>query len=121
MVKLSALGPPPRVHLTRYHGVCTPRSTLGGRSCRQVARRHAEARAAPQHVAMSWARRLKRLFAIKIETCARCQGRLRVIASIEESELIERILAHRERSVNMAEPEHLPKAARAPPRHGLPL
>jgi hypothetical protein len=33
------------------------------------------------------------LFAI--ETCARCQGRLRVIASIEKPEVFERILAHR--------------------------
>jgi hypothetical protein len=29
-------------------------------------------------------RRLKRVFAIEIEQCARCGGRLRVIASIEE-------------------------------------
>lgn len=31
----------------------------------------------------------------EIEPCARCGGRLRVIASTEEPELIERILAHR--------------------------
>jgi hypothetical protein len=39
---------------------------------------------------MSWARRLKRVFAIEIEQC-RCGGRLTVIASIEEPALIERI------------------------------
>jgi len=44
---------------------------------------------------MNWARRLKRVFGIEIEQCVRCDGRLRVIASIEERELIERILAHR--------------------------
>ena len=32
---------------------------------------------------------------IEIERCVRCGGRLQVIASIEEPELIERILAHR--------------------------
>jgi hypothetical protein len=32
---------------------------------------------------LSWARRLKRLFAIEIETCRRCGGKLRVVASIE--------------------------------------
>ena len=40
------------------------------------------------HVAMSWARRLKRVFAIEIEHCHRCGGRLTVIASIEEPALI---------------------------------
>ena len=44
---------------------------------------------------MNWARRLKRVFGIEIEQCAPCGGRLRTIASIEEPELIERILAHR--------------------------
>jgi hypothetical protein len=34
---------------------------------------------------MSWARRLKRVFGIEINnTCARCGGTLRIIASIEE-------------------------------------
>ncbi len=28
---LAALGPPPRMHLTRYHGVVAPRSPLRGR------------------------------------------------------------------------------------------
>jgi hypothetical protein len=42
---------------------------------------------------MNWARRLKRVFGIEIEQCVRCGGRLKVIASIEEPELIERILA----------------------------
>jgi hypothetical protein len=42
---------------------------------------------------MTWARRLKRVFNIEIERCARCAGRLRVIASIEEPALIARILA----------------------------
>jgi hypothetical protein len=41
-------------------------------------------RPTPRHVAMSWARRLKRVFGIEIEDCARCGGKLRVIASIEE-------------------------------------
>jgi hypothetical protein len=49
---------------------------------------------------MNWARRLKRVFGIEIEQCARCGVRLKVIASIEEPEVeepevIERILAHR--------------------------
>jgi hypothetical protein len=54
----------------------------------------AESRA-PLHLAMTWARRLQRVFGIEIEHCARCGGRLRVLASIEEPALIARILAHR--------------------------
>jgi hypothetical protein len=45
------------------------------------------------------------VFGIEIEQCAHCGGRLKVIASIEEPELIERILAHRrERGEESAPP-----------------
>lgn len=36
---------------------------------------------------MSWARRFKRVFGIEIEDCARCGGKLRVIATAEASAL----------------------------------
>ena len=51
-----------------------------------------------RHGAMSWARRLKRVFGIEIEDCARCGGKLQVIASIEEPQVIAKILAHLEPS-----------------------
>ena len=57
--------------------------------------------------------RLKRVFAIEIETCRRCGGRLKVVASIEDPGLIERILAHLERPD--AELTPAPCAARGPP------
>jgi hypothetical protein len=67
---------------------------------------------------MNWARRLKRVFAIEIEQCVRCGGRLKVIASIEEPEVIERILAHRrERGEEAAPTASL--GARAPPQTSL--
>jgi len=47
---------------------------------------------------MSCARRLKRVFGIEIEGCARCGGKLQVIASIEEPQVIAKILAHLEPS-----------------------
>ncbi len=53
-----------------------------------------EVSASDRQRAMSWAQRLKRVFAIDIETCQQCSGRLRVIASIEEPAVIERILEH---------------------------
>jgi hypothetical protein len=55
----------------------------------RLARRREEAEGAlPAHAAMRWAQRLKRVFAIEIESCWRCGGRLEVIASIEEPALI---------------------------------
>jgi hypothetical protein len=61
---------------------------------------------------------LKRVFSIEIEQCVRCGGRLKVIASIEEPEIIERILAHRrERGEEGAPTASL--GARAPPQATL--
>jgi len=72
-----------------------------------------EAVAIDRHQGMSWAQRLKRVFAIDIETCRQCGGRLRVIASIEEPAVIERILKHLGREAVPVDPAH---PSRAPPR-----
>ena len=63
---------------------------------------------------MTWAQRLKRVFAIEIDTCRRCGGRLRVISSIEDPAVIERILAHLGQRGETGEPLP-PFASRAPP------
>ena len=47
-----------------------------------------------RHAAMTWAQRLKRVFNIDIEVCSRCGGSVRVIACIEDQDVIDRILAH---------------------------
>jgi hypothetical protein len=60
----------------------------------------------------------KRVFGIEIEQCARCGGRLKAIASIEEPELIERILAHR-RERGGEEAMTVSLGARAPPQASL--
>jgi hypothetical protein len=109
----------PRMHLAPYHGVFAPHSRLraaitpAGRGAGgKGANPDVGAPAVPKHVAMGWAQRLKRVFAIEIDTCARCQGQLGVIA---------RILAHRQRESVAAEPELAPIAA-PPPRQGrLPM
>jgi len=49
---------------------------------------------AERHAAMTWAQRLKRVFSIDIEVCGRCGGSVRVIASIEDQDVIDRILTH---------------------------
>ena len=42
---------------------------------------------------MSWARLLKRVFNIDIESCA-CDGKLKFVAVLEQAEVIEKILTH---------------------------
>ena len=44
-------------------------------------------------VRTSWARMLKRVFDIDMERCA-CGGKLKFVASIEQPEVIEKILTH---------------------------
>ena len=46
---------------------------------------------------MSWAQRLKRLFAIDIETCRVCGGSMEVIACIEDPVVIKKILMFQRR------------------------
>jgi hypothetical protein len=123
MARLAALVPPPRMHLTRYHGVFAPHSKLRaavtpagrGKGSKLQAEEGTEQSATPPHVAMNWAKRLKRVFGIDIEACARCGGKLAVIASIEEPEVIAKILAHLERTAPDPHQSELPLGARAPP------
>jgi ribosomal protein S27E len=125
IARLAALVPPPRVHLTRFHGVFAAHAALravitpAGKGV--GGRRPAAALLAsvPKDVRMNWARRLKRVFGIEIERCAGCGGRVKVIASIEEPELIERILAHRRERGEEGASVVAPLGARAPPQATL--
>lgn len=123
IARLAALVPPPRMHLTRFHGVFAANATM--RAAVTPAGREAGKRRlavpeqpTPKDIRLNWARRLKRVFGIEIEQCARCGGRLHVIASIEEPELIERILAHRRERGEEATPM-ASLGARAPPQSSL--
>ena len=97
---LAALVPKPRAHLTCYHGIFAPNSAVralliaGRKAGRGSGKEQAEQTDAKRHRAMIWVQRLKRVFHIEIEICRRCSGKLRVIASIEEPQVIERILNH---------------------------
>ena len=91
--RLAALVPKPRVNLTRFHGVFSSNSKL----CKQVVPRQPDEqdeRQKPKAYGMTWAQRLKRVFAIDIEKCEKCGGVVRIIASIEEPEVIQKILKH---------------------------
>ncbi len=58
---------------------------------------------------MSWARRLKRVFGIQIENCARCGGTLKIIASVEKPQVIAKIPSHLERTAPEQYQTELPR------------
>ena len=113
MQRLAALVPRPRLHLIRFHGVLAPNAKLRAMVVPQEpeppaqAAPPAECQASCAHhrpVRLSWARLLKRVFALDLEHCPNCGGELKIIAVILEQPVIEKILTH------------LGLQARAPPR-----
>jgi hypothetical protein len=113
MQRLAALVPRPRLHLIRFHGELAPNAKLRALVVPQVpeapeqAAKSAECDANCAHhrpVRLSWAKLLKRVFALDLEHCPNCGGELKIIAAILEQPVIEKILTH------------LGLQARAPPR-----
>ena len=128
IARLAALVPKPRVNLTRYHGVLAPNHrwrglvtpARRGRGIKSTS--NTEVRTpAERHTAMTWAQRLKRVFNIDIEVCGRCGGSVRVIACIEDQDIVDKILAHlRNKEQDTPTLPHLTPPTRAPPET-LPL
>ncbi len=114
IARLAALVPRPRVNLTRYHGIFAPNSrwraliTPAGRGPRKPA--SASRPGAKPHAAMTWARRLKRVFRIDVETCELCGGAVRIVTSIENPALIKKILIHIDRRERVGANPHAPRA-----------
>ena len=69
---------------------------------------------------MTWAQRLKRVFNIDIETCSECGGDVRIIASIEDPVVINKILSHLGQKAATVATVRLPEC-RAPPATGPPV
>ena len=94
--KLSALIPPPRVHQVRYGGVLAPHSNLRGAVLPTLRQQGSDGdNASRASSAWHWARLLKRVFALDMATCPVCQqGRLRLIAAINQTPVIRKILRH---------------------------
>ncbi len=98
MQRLAALVPRPRLNLTRFHGVLAPNAKLRskvvpGAQEKETAEPAAEKEHTCAHARMRWAQMLKRVFDIDRERCA-CGGKLKVIAVIEQPDVIEKILKH---------------------------
>ena len=95
--RLSSLIPQPRVHLTRFHGVFAPHFkyraliTPKSRSSEELSEVKKEN---TKSYSIGWAKRLKSVFGIDIQTCSKCGEKVRVISAIEEVQVIQRILTH---------------------------
>jgi Putative transposase len=124
IAKLAALVPKPRVNLTRYHGVFAPNSkhrvdvTPAKRGKGRTRLASEDKTPQQHHQAMTWAQRLtnstglnlngfsqpsgvsprdganKRVFNIDVSVCPKCGGEAKVIASIEDQAVIDKILRH---------------------------
>jgi len=92
VARLAALVPRPRLNLTRFHGVFAPNFKHRKRIVprRTTTRIDSDKAWAP----MGWMQRLRRVFAIDIETCPECGGKLQAITAIEDPPLIAKILGH---------------------------
>ena len=94
--KLSALVPPPRVHLVRYGGCLAPHSKLRVVIIPTLRQQGvAEPQARSDSPGWRWAELLKRVFSLDMERCPVCQqGTLRIIAAITQAQVIRKILRH---------------------------
>jgi hypothetical protein len=127
IARLAALVPKPRINLTRFHGIFAPNSKYRARvtpAKRGRGGRHAttadpeERTPAERRAAMTWAQRLKRVFGIDIETCPACGGAMRIMACIEDPDVIEKILTHLDAKTAELEAPRRP-LCRAPPQASL--
>ncbi len=99
---LAALIPPPRTNLVRYHGVFAPAARLRSKI---VGQQDANLASAMGHKApgakkgrvrrnLLWAELMSRVFGINVLTCPECSGQCRVIACIDDPDVIRKILRH---------------------------
>jgi hypothetical protein len=123
IARLAALVPKPRVNMTRYHGVFAPNSKhralvtpakRGKKKRCELSATEEPKTEAEKRASMTWAQRLKRVFNIDIETCPSCGGRMKLIACIEDPEVIKKILNHIEQKEQADQYNTLPPS-RAPP------
>jgi len=99
--KLSALIPPPRKHRNHYHGVLAPSAALRSeivalaQGAPKISRSDCpEAVEEKPTASYRWAKLIARIYETLPLACPRCQGLMKIIAFIEEPDVIIRILSH---------------------------
>jgi Putative transposase len=127
--RLVAQVPRPRAHLTRYHGVLAPafaaRAQIvpGGNGREADAARAAKpdevegAKKPRRRGRFPWASLIWRVFLKDVLECARCSGRMEIVAAVTSPAGVLRILEHMGLS-SVVPPVHLP---RPPPQAELPF
>jgi hypothetical protein len=131
--RLAVITPRPRINVILYHGVLAPRAgwrrqivkasaanELGVVSRMDVGRTYAADSEAgggrhlarPDPPSRSWASLMRRVFGYEALSCPRCGRTMRLIALIEQADVIRRILRHLGLPTEVPEPA----PARAPPR-----
>ena len=132
--KLIPLIPRPRAHVVRYHGILGPGAkdrakvvptppasptpnaasadSAGTDKAGTSETREFDITKLPRVSRLPWALLLKRVFITDALTCPKCQGRMKILAAITETEAIRKILDH------LGIPSEAPRrtAARPPPQ-----
>jgi hypothetical protein len=116
-----------RMYKTRFHGIfatnskyralVTPAKRGKGKKVK-TPKEALDQTLAEKHISTTWAMRLKRVFDIDVTTCSECGGDVRIIASIEDPAVIQKILTHLDDNATSAATALLPDC-RASPSVGL--
>jgi hypothetical protein len=116
--RLAALTPRPRINLVLYYGILGSHAAWRRRLSAPDGERSLKASAVPGGAApvrnrtnLLWAELMRRSFGVDPLTCTHCGGRLRLLAIIEASGVVRRILTH------LGLPTEVPpfEPSRAPP------
>jgi hypothetical protein len=104
--KLTALVPPPRSNLVRFHGVFAPGAKLRGALAPVLSAEafafngpavhvpRVEAARVGRTPRLDWAGLLWRTFSLDVVRCTRCGGKRRVLAYLTNPPILRAILAH---------------------------
>ena len=113
--KISALVPPPRRNLVRYHGILAPNAKQREKVVPGAEKAESptdEPIATRRNYRLSWAALMARTFGLKLERCSLCGGEMKVVAVITDPFSIRRYLEGTGHSADI--PEIAP--ARASPQ-----
>jgi hypothetical protein len=104
--KLSALVPPPRIHLTRFHGILAPHSKfrklvvpqidekVEGNTDVEKSLEVQDEDSELKQKRISWAKLLSRVFALDMANCDHCGGELKAISAVIKQDVVMKILTH---------------------------
>jgi len=105
--KLSALVPPPRIHLTRFHGILAPHSKFRSLVVPQIVEEKIEentdlekslevqdGHSGLKQKRIAWAKLLSRVFALDMGNCELCSGDMIAISAVIKHDVIVKILTH---------------------------